>query len=82
MFGYCDGKQCYAMMDGNLFPILSVDHAFYIFGSREYKKRTAKVPLIFLVPGGMLYATTTDVSEKVSRRMHLFSLDPYSGKIY
>ncbi|MBO9198883.1 MULTISPECIES: hypothetical protein [Niastella] len=81
MFGYCDGKQCYVMMDGNLFPVLSVDHAFYVFGSREYKRKATRVPLVFLFPGMIVYGTY-DVNEKISRKMHLFSLDPLSGKIY
>ena len=27
MWGYCDGKNCFVMMNGNLFPVLFSDHA-------------------------------------------------------
>ena len=39
VWGFCDGAQRYAMMDGNLFPIFLVGHQFYVLGSKEYHKR-------------------------------------------
>ena len=79
IWGYCDGKQCYTMMDGNLFPVLSVNHAFYVFGSREYQMSMSIAPIVLLPFGLLAYE---NINKKVYRKMHLFSLDPYSGKIY
>jgi hypothetical protein len=37
-WGYSDGRQCFAMMDGELFPILRIQNAFYIWGSKAYRR--------------------------------------------
>jgi hypothetical protein len=79
MWGYCDGQQCYAMMDGNLFPVLSIDHAFYVFGSKEYKIKKKIMPVLLFVSPLML--ATMPISETATRKLHFFSLDPYTGKI-
>jgi len=78
MWGYCDGQQCYAMMDGNLFPIIPVQHSFYVFGSKQYELKTTSVPILFVLPGLMFMP----ISETAIRRLHFFAIDPYSGKIY
>jgi hypothetical protein len=36
MWGYCDGSRTYAMVDGNLLPVFSVHHQFYVYGQKEY----------------------------------------------
>jgi hypothetical protein len=81
IFGYCDGKQSYAMMDGNLFPIYSVQHAYYVFGSKEYKIKTTVIPVLLpigpLALGGMM-----PISETAVRRLRFFNLDVYTGDIY
>lgn len=79
MWGFCDGQQSYAMMDGNLFPILKVDHAFYVFGSKQYHLKSTWVPI--LIPGLSMIGTVT-LSETAVRRLHFFSIDPFSGEIY
>jgi hypothetical protein len=80
MWGYCDGYQCYAMMDGNLFPILSVHHSFYVFGSKQYDRKSNIVPILIFIPGlGILGAMP--ISETAIRRLNFFSIDPYTGKI-
>jgi len=79
MWGFCDGQQCYAMMDGNLFPILKVDHAFYVFGSKQYQLKSTWVPV--LIPGLSMIGTMS-LSETAVRRLHFFSIDPFSGEIY
>lgn len=81
MWGYCDGQQCYAMMDGNLFPVLSVNHAFYVFGSKEYKIKRTFMPVLILFPP-LAMVGAMPVSEKATRMLHFFSVDPYTGKIY
>ncbi len=80
MWGYCDGEQCYAMMDGNLFPVLSINHAFYVFGSKEYKIKTKIMPVLLIVPP-LVVMGAMPISETATRKLHFFSLDPYTGKI-
>lgn len=80
MWGYCDGEHCYTMMDGNLFPVLQVDHAFYVFGSREYKLVKTKVPLFAVLPAAYLFALEP-VAEKAVRKLSLFQLDVHTGLI-
>lgn len=80
MWGYCDGEHCYAMMDGNLFPILPVDHAFYVFGSREYQRKQTSVPLFAVLPGAYLVAMEP-VAETAVRKLSLFHLDVQTGQI-
>ncbi|HEY4206179.1 MAG TPA: hypothetical protein VGM31_05165 [Puia sp.] len=43
-WGYCDGQRAYMMMDGNVFPVFSVGHQFYVLGSKEYGHRRVWVP--------------------------------------
>lgn len=80
MWGYCDGQQCYAMMDGNLFPVFSVNHAFYVFGSKEYQIKTKIMPILLIIPP-LAVVGTMPVSETAIRKLRFFSLDAYSGKI-
>lgn len=80
MWGYCDGEYCYVMMDGNLFPIIPVDHAFYVFGSREYKRKQTKVPYFAIIPGAYLFGMEP-VAETVTRKLSLFHLDAHTGQI-
>lgn len=80
MWGYCDGEHCYAMMDGNLFPILPVDHAYYVFGSREYKRVKTSVPILAVVPGAWLFSMEP-VAETAIRKLSVFQLDVHTGQI-
>jgi hypothetical protein len=80
-WGFCDGNQTYVMMDGNLFPIFSVHHQFYVLGSKEYDDHKFWVPLFVLIPGGSFISSTADVSESVIRSLRLFRLDVKSGAV-
>ncbi|MBS1663190.1 MAG: hypothetical protein JST68_19260 [Bacteroidetes bacterium] len=82
MWGFCDGQQIYVMMDGNLFPIFSVQHQMYVLGSKEY--RTSKIPLLFLVPlsPGIAYlygVATYDAA--VLLKLDLFRLNMETGEV-
>jgi hypothetical protein len=81
MWGYCDGKNCYVMMNGNLFPVLFIDHAFYVWGSKEFRRKTKQIPIILPFPPAIMFGTMT-VSETAVRQMSIFTLDPYAGDIY
>lgn len=82
MWGYCDGQQCYAMMDGNLFPVISVNHAFYVFGSRQYEKKGTAVPILFMLIPPVSMLAFEGVSETATRKLSFFTLDPHTGDIY
>jgi len=81
MWGFCDGNQCYVMMDGNLFPVFCIHHQFYVLGSKEY--RTKSIPLLFFVPvtsAAFLYGIAT-VDQSVLRKLSLFRLNVQSGEV-
>ena len=80
MWGYCDGEHCYAMMDGNLFPIIPVDHAYYVFGSREYRRVQKSVPVLVVFPTAYLFAMEP-MAETAVRKLSLFHLDVHTGQI-
>lgn len=69
------------MMEGNLFPILSFDRAYYVYGSKEYKVIKRNVPIFLLFPAAFVFGSFT-VDEKVVRKLRLFSLDMGSGEIF
>jgi len=80
MWGFSDGTHCFVMMDGTLFPILPVQHTFYVLGSKEYKALRAPAPLFIPFPGGFLYGYTA-VSETIIKKLNLFRLDVQSGEV-
>jgi hypothetical protein len=67
-------------MDGNLFPILPVDYAYYVFGSRDYKRVQTSVPLFAVIPGAWLFSMEP-VAETAIRKLSLFQLDVHTGQI-
>ena len=81
VWGFCDGKQVYVMMDGNLFPVFPVHHQFYVLGSKDYRNKKVWVP--FYIPLGPLVVAygITSVSDNVVRSLRLFRLDPQTGMI-
>jgi hypothetical protein len=81
MWGFCDGQHCFVMMDGNLFPILPVDHEWYVWGTKEYAVKRFNTAMLFLFPAGYI-AASVPVSESVTRKMRFFRLDTESGEIY
>ncbi|MDO6432251.1 hypothetical protein Q4E93_16740 [Flavitalea sp. BT771] len=80
MWGFCDGRYCYVMMDGTLFPILPVQHTFYVLGSKAYKAKKVHIPLFIAFPGAYLYGFDT-ASETIIKKLTLFRLDVRSGEI-
>jgi hypothetical protein len=81
VWGFCDGKQAYVMMDGNLFPVFPVQHQFYVLGSKVYRDKKVWVPLyIPLGPLAFAYGFTS-VSENVVRSLRLFRLDSRTGMV-
>lgn len=63
-----------------LFPILPVDHAYYVFGSREYKRVQKSVPLFAVFPTAYLFAMEP-MAETAVRKLSLFQLDVHTGQI-
>jgi hypothetical protein len=80
VWGYCDGTQSYVMMDGNLFPIFSVNHQFYVLGSKEYVSNGAIIPL-YLLLGNLASATLSPSTIGLTRSLRVFRLDLESGKV-
>ena len=82
MWGYCDGQNRFAMMDGNLFPVLTIHHSFYIWGSKEYRVTGKSIPIIMPIVPGVGIIGLEPVTQSAKRRLNLFNLDVYSGEIY
>ena len=81
LWGFSDGKQAYVMMDGNLFPIFSVQHQFYVLGSKEYRNKKIWVPFIIpLGPTGLVFGTTS-FGDNVVRELRLFRLNVKTGRV-
>lgn len=80
MWGFSDGKHCYVMMDGTLFPILPIQHQFYVYGSKNYRMKKAPIPVYIPFPGGVLYGSAT-ANLGVVKDLSLFRLDTRSGAI-
>lgn len=90
-WGYCDGSQVYAMMDGNLYPVFTVGHQFYVMGSKEYRKRTTRVGFsvgtiipIGAIMGAYVAASATaavDIASGTIRTLRVFRVDIDTGKI-
>jgi hypothetical protein len=81
MWGFCNGELCYAMLDGNLCPIFSVGHSFYVLGStdKEVKAKNNSLGrvLLYRYSNGIFYMPSTG-----PYNMHFYTIDPFSGKIY
>lgn len=80
MWGYCDGEHLFVMMDGNLFPVLRDENAFYVYGSKEYIVKKTNAPLLIFIPAAIIVGSVP-ISEKVVRRLRLFTLDMETGAI-
>jgi hypothetical protein len=82
VWGYCDGYNCYKMMDGDLFPILSIQHAFYVWGAKGYRIGYTGVPVAVPAGPGFVSGGFEPVAGKAIRRMRIYSLDVYTGQVY
>jgi hypothetical protein len=82
-WGFCDGKQTYVMMDGNVFPIFMVHHQFYILGSKEYRDHKIIVPGFIPISMGVaaIVYGANNVSDNITRSLRLFRLDIRTGEI-
>ena len=74
VWGYCDGKQSYVMMDGNLFPIFIIHHQFYVLGSKEYMASGSIIPL-YMVFGNLASAALSPSTVALVRNLRIFRLD-------
>ena len=81
VWGFCDGKQVYVMMDGNVFPVFSVFHQWYVLGSKDYQDKQLWIPLILPLGAGGFIGSATDINNNVVRTLRLFRLDEQSGKV-
>jgi hypothetical protein len=83
VWGFCDGKQVYVMMDGNVFPVFCVYHQFYVLGSKQYRNPKVNVPMF--IPLGLGYAVlmggVNNIADNVSRTLRVFRLDVQSGEV-
>jgi hypothetical protein len=83
IWGFCDGKQAYVMMDGNVFPVFCVQHQFYVLGSKQYRNPKVNVPMF--IPLGLGYAVlmggVNNIGDNVSRTLSVFRLDVQSGQV-
>lgn len=81
MWGFCDGQQVYVMMDGNLFPAILQNQAWYVYGSKEYKVKNYSAPVFFLFPAAYVIGSLP-IGEKVTRRLRFLHLDMETGEIH
>lgn len=83
VWGFCDGKQAYVMMDGNVFPVFCIHHQFYVLGSKDYRNPKVNVPMF--IPLGLGAAVflggVNSISDNVSRTLRVFRLDVQSGEV-
>jgi hypothetical protein len=80
MWGYCDGANCFVMMDGTLFQLLPVQHAFYVLGSKSYHNAAPVVPVLVPLPGALIVGTGR-ISTEIEKKLEIFRLDAMSGEI-
>ena len=45
---YCDGQTSYLMINGNLYPVIRLQNAYYVFGAKHYTIKTTRIPIITL----------------------------------
>jgi hypothetical protein len=92
-WGFCDSNQVYVMMDGNLFPVFTVGHQFYVMGSKEYRQKTRRVgysigsimPIGAVMGMGTYFSASAtagaDISGGTTRTLRIFRVDPVTGMI-
>jgi hypothetical protein len=92
-WGFCDADQVYVMMDGNLFPMFTVGHQFYVLGSKEYRKKTRRVgysigtivPVSAILGMGTYFSASAtagvDVASGTTRTLRIFRVNPVTGMI-
>jgi len=82
VWGFCDGKQVYVMMDGNVFPVFCVHHQFYVLGSKESRNSKLHLPVYLEFGAAALFVSgINNVRDEVSRTLRVFRLDVQSGEV-
>jgi hypothetical protein len=81
VWGLCDGQQRYVMMDGSLFPIFSIQHQYYVFGSTHLSHKSIHVPYILPITGVGVFFGQTSFSDGAERHLRFFRLNEKSGRV-
>jgi hypothetical protein len=68
VWGYCDGKQAYVMIQGSLYPVFMVGHQFYVLGSKEHRY-------------SRLWVEGVQLTDDLVKTLRLFRVDIDSGKV-
>ncbi|MDH7460840.1 hypothetical protein QEG73_06100 [Chitinophagaceae bacterium 26-R-25] len=80
IWGFCDGKTFYIMIDGYLFPACRNNYTFYVVGLKGYKTGMSLGSAMASSP--LLLATgATKSNDKVIRIQRLFSVDNETGEL-
>ena len=82
VWGFCDGKQAFVMMDGNVFPVMNVYHQFYVLGSKEFSRDKIWVPdLSGPMVNGVLVPDVRQIETPLKRKLRIYRLDMDSGEV-
>src|SRR5579863_7809493 len=84
VWGYCDGSRTYLMIDGNLFPLFSICHQFYVLGSKEFqlKKKVSMVPFVTPVVPVLLFSIVASGTDtRLIRSLRVYRVDTGTGQV-
>ncbi len=81
VWGFCDGRQCYVMMDGTLFPLFCIQHQYYVFGSTHLSHKRIHVPFVLPIPAAGSIIGWTSIDDGAERHLRLFRLNEKSGRV-
>jgi hypothetical protein len=81
VWGFCDGRQRYVMMDGSLFPIFCIQHQYYVFGSTHLSHKSIHVPYILPITGVGVFFGQTSFSDGAERHLRFFRLNEKTGRV-
>jgi hypothetical protein len=85
VWGYCDGKNAFMLLDGDLYPVWKEQKSFYLLGSKEKVVSSTRIPII--IPAGQLgYSIVSSEAMKKGKlpltNLRIFSLDMKTGRIF
>lgn len=80
-WGLCDGEHAFVMMDGNCFPIFTLNHQFYVLGSKRYSRSDIWVPLYAPLGPAAFMTGLMSVSENVRRDLRIYPMDLETGTL-
>jgi hypothetical protein len=81
VWGFCDGKQPFVMMDGNVFPVLSVYHQFYVLGSKEFSRDKIRLPDVYVPTNAGVWMMGGTVETPLKRKLRIYRLDTDTGEV-